>query len=142
MSQIAIPLLISSLVTFFMLSYFAEDRYHQLREYRHKKESEPHLQSARSSNNHSGYNTSDDTTVQSSNLKYLPGNSSQLYERFKSRFKLYPSEKNSLNVDMVYCISMESRHEYATEKLKFLNSTFMLFSAITPDDLTKSDYRV
>ena len=35
---------------------------------------------------------------------------------------------------------MKSRHSYAVQKLKYLNSAFKIFSAITPKDLTKDDY--
>lgn len=63
-----------------------------------------------------------------------------IYKRFKHKFK--PVGENASNeVDMIYCICMPARVEYATEQLKAFGQKYKLLDAIKPDDLTPDDYR-
>jgi len=63
-----------------------------------------------------------------------------IYRRFKHKFKPV-GESGSNELDMIYCICMPSRVEYATEQLKAFGQKYKLLDAIKPDDLTSDDYR-
>jgi hypothetical protein len=67
---------------------------------------------------------------------------SNLHERFKHKFENHENGANSLEgtVDKVYCISMPQRKEYITKKMNELGTSYTLLNAVTPDDLTKTDY--
>jgi len=67
---------------------------------------------------------------------------SSLHERFKYKFEDNDNNSNSLQgvVDKVYCISMPQRKEYITKKMNELGTSYTLLNAVTPDDLTKTDY--
>ena len=64
---------------------------------------------------------------------------SLMYNRFRGRFE-YVQQSNDLPVDMVYCISMPQRIEYVTKQMKEIGTSYKLFHAISPQDLTTLDY--
>jgi GR25 family glycosyltransferase involved in LPS biosynthesis len=57
----------------------------------------------------------------------------------KNRFQLIKGD-DSLNVDMVYVITMPQRKEYVKSEMKKLKTSYTMFDAISPNDLTKEDY--
>jgi len=63
----------------------------------------------------------------------------RVYNRYKSRFE-FVKNTNDLPVDMVYCISMPDRIEYATDQMNRLGTSYTLFNAISPKDLNVLDY--
>jgi len=68
---------------------------------------------------------------------------SSLHERFKYKFEHHENANHSFRgiVDKVYCISMPQRKEYITKKMNELGTSYTLLNAVTPDDLTKTDYQ-
>ena len=68
------------------------------------------------------------------NLKNLYNN------KFKKRFILNGNFGKLNNVDMVYCIAMPQRKQYATEQINKLNVKCKYFDAVKPADLSKKDY--
>ena len=63
------------------------------------------------------------------------------YNRFKNRFEKGNFFGKSIHgVDCIYVITMPQRKEYISQQMKKLNIPFTYFHAITPDDLTTSDY--
>lgn len=62
-----------------------------------------------------------------------------IYGRFKSRFNFVRGGAD-LPVDMVYCICMPNRLDYVEQQMKNLGTSYKLFHAISPDDLTTIDY--
>jgi len=67
---------------------------------------------------------------------------SNLHERFKYKFEHHENGANSLKgiVDKVYCIAMPQRKEYITKKMNELGTSYTLLNAVTPKDLSKTDY--
>ena len=67
---------------------------------------------------------------------------SSLHERFEHKFENYENPDHSFKgvVDKVYCISMPQRKEYITKKMNELGTSYTLLNAVTPDDLSQSDY--
>ena len=72
-------------------------------------------------------------------LYYALYNSRVLYRRFKSRFESVPG-KNTLGVDMVYCITMDNREEYVRKTMGEVGAKYKMFHAVTPSDLNILDY--
>lgn len=77
-------------------------------------------------------------------LFFIPSKSNYsndlLYNKFHSKFKYYNKGKKFDQVDMVYSIVMPDRKDYMINKLNQLNVNYTLFDAITPSDLSLSDY--
>ena len=71
-------------------------------------------------------------------LAYLLTNKRRYYNRFKSRFEL--NGNGSFTTDMVYCICMPDRIDYAKGQMKKLGTTYKLLHAISPKDLNIFDY--
>jgi hypothetical protein len=67
---------------------------------------------------------------------------SSLHERFEHKFEHHDNANHSLKgvVDKVYCISMPQRKEYIMNKMNELGTSYTLLNAVTPDDLSQSDY--
>ena len=80
---------------------------------------------------------SDVVPITSSRENFLP---KSVYTRFKDRFSFVENENNNVEVDMVYCICMPKRKEYAKKQLELLKTKYKMFNAITPKDLTSEDY--
>lgn len=72
-------------------------------------------------------------------LVYLLTAKYRIYNRYKSRFN-FIKNTTDLPVDMVYCISMPDRIDYATEKMNDIGTSYTLFNAISPKDLSVLDY--
>lgn len=72
-------------------------------------------------------------------LLYFLTAKNRVYNRYKSRFT-FVKNTNDLPVDMVYCISMPNRKEYATKKMKEIGTSYTLFNAISPKDISILDY--
>ena len=68
------------------------------------------------------------------------GKETNLYERFKNRFKIVKGKTQLNEIDMVYAITMPERKEYITKQINKLGVTCTYFNAITPNDLTTQDY--
>lgn len=62
-----------------------------------------------------------------------------VYNHFSDRLELHDGPTDV--VDMLYCITMPSRREYAIEQAQRLNMRMKVMDAITPNDLTLQDYR-
>ena len=67
---------------------------------------------------------------------------SSLHQRFEHKFEHHDNANHSLKgvVDKVYCISMPQRKEYIMNKMNELGTSYTLLNAVTPDDLSQSDY--
>lgn len=72
-------------------------------------------------------------------LVYLLTAKYRIYNRYKSRFN-FIKNTNDLPVDMVYCISMPNRIEYAPDQMNRLGTSYTLFNAISPKDVSRLDY--
>lgn len=62
-----------------------------------------------------------------------------VYRHFAGRLELQDGPTDV--VDMLYCITMPSRREYAIEQANKLGMRMKIMDAITPDDLTMRDYQ-
>ena len=61
-----------------------------------------------------------------------------VYDRFKDRFTAKGEGVGS--VDMLYCICMPQRRDYATRALEHFGQKYKMLDAITPKDLSPEDY--
>jgi hypothetical protein len=71
------------------------------------------------------------------NEDFLPNN---VYNRFKNRFEIVQHDNKNVEVDMIYCICMPQRRDYAKKMVGMLQTPYKLFNAIKPDDLSTEDY--
>ena len=60
--------------------------------------------------------------------------------KFKKRFTLNGNKSKLNGVDMVYCIVMPQRKQYATDQINKLNVMCKYFDAVKPADLSNELY--
>jgi hypothetical protein len=66
--------------------------------------------------------------------------SSFTYNQFINRFTTNNNQGTIKGVDMVYAITMDQRREYITSQIDKLNVKCKYLDAITPEDLSESEY--